>query len=124
MENETAAFQGKKMKENELKAADNAIMSELSTTQNVLKNKFKKALANRIEREKNLNHAMEPLVVSTTITKLDDSKTIANTDIFDNPNQLCNRLRTLIALRFAGNMSNEEEINNIIAKLRKIEILV
>lgn len=127
MENKTAALQWEKLEENELKASGNSkIMLELSTTQNVLKNKFKKALANRIESEKNQNQAMEPLIMSTPITKFADSNNnnIASTGIFDNPNQLCDRLRTLFALRFAGNMNYEEEINNIIMKLRKLEILV
>lgn len=42
----------------------NEIMSKLAATQNVMKSKFAKAYANRLEREYNLNQAMEPLMTS------------------------------------------------------------
>lgn len=46
----------------------NEIMSKLITKQIVMKNKFKKAYENRLEREYNLNQSMEPLITSLSST--------------------------------------------------------
>lgn len=52
----------------------NAIMSKLTATQNVMKNKFEKAYTNRIEHEHNLNHAIEPLkALSTAASSTNES---------------------------------------------------
>lgn len=60
MENKSVALQRNETERNR----SNKIMSEIVTTQNVLKNKFKQVLANRMEHENNLNRAMEPLRAS------------------------------------------------------------
>lgn len=54
----------------------NEIMLKLIATQNVMKNKFKKAYENRLEREYNLNNAMQPLLIASSIE--DTSSSIIN----------------------------------------------
>lgn len=44
----------------------NEIMSKLLDTQNVMKNKFEKAYINRLEREHNINEAMQPLLITSS----------------------------------------------------------
>lgn len=158
----------------------NEIMLKLLATQNVMKNKFKNAYANRLEREYNLNQSIKPLITSSlplssindsestekndslrnlskiknvaqqlrlatksysnhviaikprpmiakTRTKIDDKKNNIENNIhncFDDPNKLCNRIRFLISSQNDGYTNNVEEINDIITKLRKLEIIV
>lgn len=40
-------------------------------------------------------------------------------EFYDNPNELCDRLRLLIASRVAGNSNHSQEINSIIGELRE-----
>lgn len=40
-------------------------------------------------------------------------------EFYDNPNELCDRLRFLIASRAAGNTNHAQEINSLIAELRE-----
>lgn len=128
--------------------------TELSATRNIIKNKFSKAFANRLEDENNMNQAMQPLLKESlnnalslsiakqsrpmTTIKADDSKYIKknqetsvlyikNAKIirksFDNPNELCDRLRTLLSSSMTADAISHEE-NAIIAKLRELEILL
>lgn len=95
----------------------------------IIKNKFSKAYANRLENENNLNQAMQPLLMEssndatslpitkesqpTTSTKFADSsdyKKDQETSVlyieivniirksFNNPNELCDRLRILFII--------------------------
>lgn len=73
----------------------NEIMSKLLATQNVMKNKFKKAFSNRLEREHILNQSIAPLIASTKTT-INDSETPEESDSLRNlaktkntTNQLC-----------------------------------
>lgn len=52
------------------------IMSKLAATQNVMKKKFRKAIANRLEQEYNLKETMEPLreLSFTSSSSLKDSE--------------------------------------------------
>lgn len=60
------------MKQEEIEGnTSNEITSKLLATQNVMKNKFKKAFANRVEREHNLKQSIAPLIASTTINVSD-----------------------------------------------------
>lgn len=54
----------------------NAIMSKISATQNVMKNKFEKAYTNRMNREQNLSPVSEQLNVlpSTLMNETESSK--------------------------------------------------
>lgn len=92
---------------------------KISSIQNVIKNKYSKAYANRLEYEHHVKEAMKPLTSSpTTITygKKDEKE-------FD-LNELCVKLRSLIKTEIAGNEYQTHEISFIIAKLRELEIIV
>lgn len=125
----------KKTEENK----SNAIITKLIATQNVMKNKFKKAYANRLEGESNLEQSMIPITALTS-NEADSSKTVQNDSLrhssttksylslknpidntADEANELCDRLRLLLS---DNHMNNEEEINIIIRKLHELDILV
>lgn len=104
------------------------IKMKLAATRNVIMNKFNEAHANRIANEKNLNHAMQSLVVEST----DDATIQSNAKqsqfmstikvVVDNPNKLCERLKILLKM----NTNDEklvQEMKTIIKKLRELEIL-
>lgn len=44
-------------------------------------------------------------------------------EFYDDPNELCDRLRLLIASRAAGNSNHIQEINSIISELRELDII-
>lgn len=44
-------------------------------------------------------------------------------EFYDDPNELCERLRLLIASRVAGNSNHMQEINSIIAELREADVI-
>lgn len=44
-------------------------------------------------------------------------------EFYDDPNELCERLRLLLASRAAGNTNHSQEINSIIAELRELGII-
>lgn len=58
----SGSLQVKKME----KTRSNEIISKIAATQNVIKNKFSKAIANRLEHEKNLNQTMQPLLTTSS----------------------------------------------------------
>lgn len=45
-------------------------------------------------------------------------------EYFDDPNELCDRLRLLISSRMAGNTNHMQEINSIIEELRELDYIV
>lgn len=137
------------------KNESNEITTKLAATQKAIKNKFSRACAIRLENENNLNHAMQPHQMKTSIeatsqaftkehestptTKFVDGsvhKKDQETSIqyiengnntrksFNNPNELCERLRILLSTMFEGDVNYVEEINAIIMKLREQEILL
>lgn len=61
------------------KPESDELMSQIATTQNIMKNKFNTAYANRLEREHNLNEVIKPLTeLSTTTTPtINDSDALA-----------------------------------------------
>lgn len=65
----SGSLQVKKME----KTGSNEIISKISATQNVLKNKFSKAIANRLEHEKNLNQTMQPHLATTSLKNESES---------------------------------------------------
>lgn len=118
----------------------NEIITKLAATQNVIKNKFSKAYANRLEHENNLNQAMQPLFIELvndttplsitkqsrpmTSTKVVDNKNCNREAGFNNPNELCDRLRILLSAVIVGDVKHVEEMNAIIMKLHELEILL
>lgn len=44
-------------------------------------------------------------------------------EFYDDPNELCERLRLLIASRSAGNSNHSQEINSIISELRELGVI-
>lgn len=114
----------------------NEIKTKMISTQDVIKNKFSKAYANRIEQEKKLKQTMRSLLAvssthsraATTSTKTTDNKNNKGINhihfSFNNPNELCERLRKLILIMNEDDVKQVEEMNAIINKLRELEILV
>lgn len=45
-------------------------------------------------------------------------------EYYDDPNELCDRLRLLISSKSAGNSNHDQEINSIIEELRELDIIV
>lgn len=45
-------------------------------------------------------------------------------EYFDDPNELCDRLKLLVASKKAGNSNHDQEINSIIQELRELNIIV
>lgn len=115
-------------------------MNQKTTTQNVIRNKFQKAYANRLEHEQDVeqsmkSHTVSPLPtpaspitttsVTTTIpatTTSSDAKT--NNEMQFDPNQLCDKLRVLMNSPVADSLHQKREISFIIKKLRELEIIV
>lgn len=125
---------------------------KLSATRNIIRNKFEKAYANRIEREKDVNLAMKPLTAAhssapaSSTGKLDIRKEDLSVrhrvkspskqskqhqslsaktrhTRFTDSNNLCDRLRLLLTSQLSGNTHHTVGINAIVAKLREQKIL-
>lgn len=45
-------------------------------------------------------------------------------EYFDDPNELCDRLRLLVSSRMAGNTNHMQEINSIVEELRELDCIV
>lgn len=45
-------------------------------------------------------------------------------EYFDDPNEICERLRLLVSSRYAGNTNHMQEINSIIEELRELDLIV
>lgn len=128
--------------------------SKLAAMQNVIRNKFEQACKIRLENENDVNSAMDPLAASLTLSpitndleaKSDDfskktinslpthlaAKSYSNHSIKTNeqkendPNTLCDILRTLLASppsSNGGDVKRMQQINAILDELRKQEIM-
>lgn len=115
---------------------------KLSATRNAIRNKFKKAYTNRIEREEDVNLAMKPLTAApaaptqptTSVLepqKEDSSphhhryrqlKSLPKKTHCDS-NELCNKLRFLLTSQLSGNAKHTREIGAIVKKLREQKIV-
>lgn len=107
---------------------------KLTNTRNIIRKKFKIACMNRLECERDANQAMKPIASTTTKTKnfplaiapiarinSQQSRIIETND----PNDLCARLRALLASNKSyDNAQCIEEIKAIIAKLYDLNILL
>lgn len=116
---------------------DQESMSKLSVTQNVIRDKFKKAYANRLEHEHDADQTMKPFLMessneatslstssTSTLLKKDSKEVGRNEESQYNSNELCKRLRLLLTSRIVGSVDHTPEINTIIAELRELKILV
>lgn len=100
---------------------------KMVAAQNIIKEKFSKAFANRIINENNLNHVKQPLLmrISDDVSSLPvaSSLNVPETSIIK-PNDICNRLRIVVSKMIAGEVQHEGEMKNIIMRLRELEIIV
>lgn len=93
---------------------------KLTDAQNVIRKKFAKAHTIRLEHERDVNQAIQPLMRKSV--KRIDSVDVENKQV--DLNALCNRLRILLAVQNAGQTNHAEEISTIIAKMHELEILI
>lgn len=110
---------------------------KLAVAQKIIRKKFKKAISNRRTLERNANQVMRASPTTKTIdsnsfehNKSSSENYITNPPIesekitSNNPNDLCNRLKILLA---TSNVSDERKItekNAIISKLHELNLLV
>lgn len=143
-------------KKTEHNSTANANMVQIvEHTQNIIKNKFKKACMNRLKKEEDEKMFMQPLAaIAASSVRSNDvkskeedyslskapskqrkqeehsttaaSKQRIKCGILEksSPNDLCNRLKLLVASQLASKIDNMEEINMIIAQLNDLDIFV
>lgn len=127
---------------------------KLTATQNVIRNKFKRAYSNRLEHEHDVSQAIKPITTTDELESKEDeislqylpeasskpgtqhtAKNISKQPLKfrligsseekqQNPNGLCERLRYLLSLQIRGNMNHTWEINSIINELHKQKIII
>lgn len=107
---------------------DRASRTKFTAARNIIRKKFKKACLNRIDRERESERALETLSVPQHASSPPSDLHVMNhckryQETQNESNELCERLRTLIDSRIAGDVNQTEEINAIIKKLRKLEII-
>lgn len=107
------------------------IKMKLLETQSIIKNKFNKAYANRLEQEDNLfqttsTSPLHPVESSNDATSLSITKHSINIthNNPNNPNELCDKLRLLLSTMIDGDVKHREEMNAIVTRLRELNILV
>lgn len=116
--------------------------SKLTTTQNVIRNKFEQAYTNRLEHEHNVNRVMNSLTsdskckehdfpsqhLSKSSTRKNLQQLQLTTESYpihsNDPNDLCTSLRKLLSSQIADNVNRTHEINSIIDQLREHEIII
>lgn len=136
----------------EQNSSSNSFMLKLTDTQNIIRNKFKKACSNRIKCEHDANHVIQSIATPIagdaksfeddysvpkisakqckqhqhSSDKIYSLQTIKSRKTETNdPDALCTRLRVLLASANVHDDTNHtEEINVIIEQLRNLKILV
>lgn len=126
----------------EKKETDNGtIASKVYNAQNVIKNKYKKARMDRIEREHDSLRSIEPIKANSNTVASHLSNDLASKQInFSLPrqskqstsvqtnenvvNKLCVRLQLLLATPFASSDNHTREMNSILNELRALDIIV
>lgn len=120
-------------------------ISKLEATQNIIRNKFKKAHSNRIKNEHDVNRAIQPLTAAADSSASVDSETnnsslqapsihssaknnssaIKTNEQQDrDPNALCDILRILLTpLPDFSDIECMQRINAILDELRRLEII-
>lgn len=106
-------------------------ISKIATTQNIIRNKFKKTFADRLVHEHNVIRTMKPLTTVTTLSspskltlKKQAIKTTAS-DGMNNINYLCAKLKKLIKKLSVNSSDNcNVELQYIISKLREHGIII
>lgn len=129
-------------------------MSRINATQNVIRNKYKKAYTRRLEHEHDVNQSMIPLTAATTTvesknkdfslqnlsktpnvsshltTKSFSKRAIKSRSIKTNkekridPNTLCDSLKILLTSSQNVGEMKCMQISSILDELRKLEIIV
>lgn len=100
----------------------NAGEIKFKMVQNIIKNKFSKAYENRLEHENEVKHIMKPFAEGQTLSTAENYSILTgkNNEIHYDPNDLCEKLKTLINSQFEGHEHQTHEISSIIAKLREM----
>lgn len=96
-------------------------LAKITDTQKVIRKKFVKAYANRIDHEKDVNQTMKPLTGTHTAINKNRKKKLLKVN---NINELCNELQMFINSQISGNTNYSQEIKMIISKLRELNIIV
>lgn len=99
--------------------------SELTARQTVIKNKFKTAFANRLEIERDVNQAMNPLTAISTECK-NKNVTLPYQSNRD-PNALCDKIRAILARETDQNITDinsMDQIDTILDDLRELGIII
>lgn len=96
--------------------ADCVSESKLTDTQNVIRNKFAMAHTNRLENERDVHLALQPLEENHA----DGDKEEITPDDLDG---LCKRLRVLLSSRSVDSADHTQEISAIVTKLREHKII-
>lgn len=111
-----------------LEKIDRAMTSKINATQKVIRNKFKKAYTNRIEHERDVNRAMNPITLNTnnSESKIKDfshsnlSKTKISTPQLSMPAK-CYLKHTTKAMSMSNKTNSEKQhdVNALCDILRK-----
>lgn len=126
----------------------------MTSTRNVIKKKFRKACASRLERDRDANRALQPLTTAATtvttslsssplppppptITNESESKNNTmqlglainsysqrNVNNTNDPNELCAKLRLLLNSKNGDSLHRTREISSIVNKLHGLEIIL
>lgn len=96
----------------------NAFKLKIADTQNIIRNKFTKACANRLECERSTNQAMQQQTSAKIYSN--KSRKIETND----PNYLCTRLRVLLTIPNMDEVQHAAEVNAIISHLHASGILL
>lgn len=129
---EFTVFQKKKLTQSQ-----NNNISKFIATRGIIRNKFKKAYANRRNHEHSVIEAMKPMTQSTA-ARLSKKKTspplstiaikpICKTSPLQTSsgaNDLCIQLQKLLNSPIKNDVNCSQEIKTIITKLRELEIIV
>lgn len=108
-------------------------VSKLTATKNVIRNKFEKAQAIRLENEHNVNDGMKYLI-TTSESKNNDLSTTNNSAQLHlktnekqhnrDPNTLCAILKILLASSSDSDTERMQQISAILNELRELEIII
>lgn len=94
-------------------------MLKLTATQNVIRNKFRKIHANRLDHEQNVEQTLKPLEETTAST---DNQSRLIIKLNSDPNAICDELRRLLLL--SSHTNEKQSIDSILKELRDLDIIV
>lgn len=109
-------------------SSSNALKLKIDDIRKTIRNKFKKACANRLECERDSTHAMKPLAASeTSIQQQLCAKSSSKSRMIErnDTNYLCTRLKVLLSSNeMFDEVQRTRELNAIINRLRDLKIIV